>query len=92
MAANFKIMTHHTPDRLIFRLIGDFDGDSACQLLNLLKRYSPRKHDLVVDTNCLQSVFPFGANLFRHRLDIGRRKFNNVVFTGLKAGELNRTV
>ena len=36
MAQNFKISTHRTIENLTIRLVGDFDGSSAFELLNAL--------------------------------------------------------
>jgi hypothetical protein len=35
MAANFKIFVHKNSENLHLKLIGDFGGNSACELLNL---------------------------------------------------------
>ena len=39
MAANFRIRVHQNSDNLHLRLDGDFDGSSACELLDLLNKY-----------------------------------------------------
>ena len=36
MSRNFKIETHYNRDEVHLRLVGDFDGSSACELLNIL--------------------------------------------------------
>jgi len=38
MAHNFKINIHRTIDNLSIRLMGDFDGSLAFELLNPLKK------------------------------------------------------
>jgi hypothetical protein len=39
MASNFKIFSLETRDSLHLKLDGDFDGNSAHELLNTLKKY-----------------------------------------------------
>ncbi len=39
MASNFRIFLHETRDSLHLKLDGDFDGSSAHELLNTLKKY-----------------------------------------------------
>jgi hypothetical protein len=39
MASNFRIYCHQNRDNLHLKLIGDFDGSSAYELINLLKNY-----------------------------------------------------
>ena len=36
MASNFKISVHRNSDSLDLKLMGDFDGTSACELLNVM--------------------------------------------------------
>ena len=38
MASNFTISVHRNSDQLDLRLMGDFDGTSACELLNALEK------------------------------------------------------
>ena len=37
MAQNFKISIHRTIDNLYIRLMGDFDGNSAWELINAIR-------------------------------------------------------
>jgi len=37
MAANFRISVHRSSDSLHMKLMGDFDGSSAWELLNVLR-------------------------------------------------------
>jgi len=37
MASNFSIFFHRNSDNLYLKLMGDFDGSSAHQLINILK-------------------------------------------------------
>jgi hypothetical protein len=38
MASNFRISTHRNSESLHLKLVGDFDGSSAFELINVLKK------------------------------------------------------
>ncbi len=40
MSANFRISMHRNSENLHLKLMGDFDGSSACELLNVLRKNS----------------------------------------------------
>jgi len=40
MALNFKIICHKNSENLHLKLMGDFDGSSAYELINTLKKYN----------------------------------------------------
>ncbi|MCP4109539.1 MAG: hypothetical protein GY749_29130 [Desulfobacteraceae bacterium] len=56
MASNFRICSHRNSDKLYLNLVGDFDGSSAYELLNLLKEKSDSVNEIYIDTNSLSSV------------------------------------
>jgi len=64
MAHNFKISTHRTIDNLYVRLIGDFDGSSAFELLNALRENLNSAKFILIDTYNLKEVYPFGREVF----------------------------
>jgi hypothetical protein len=64
MAHNFRINTHQTTDNLNINLLGDFDGSSAFELLNLLKDNLNNARHILVDTNNLKKIHPFGREVF----------------------------
>ena len=64
MAHNFKISTHQTIDNLYIRLIGDFDGSSAFELLNALWENLNNANFILIDTYNLKEVYPFGREVF----------------------------
>ena len=68
MAQNFKISTHRTIDNFYIRLMGDFDGSSAFELFNTLKANLNNSKCILVDTNKLKAVYPFGREVFYHNL------------------------
>jgi len=82
MATNFRISVHRNSENLHLRLMGDFDGISAHELLGNLKRYSHRTSKVFIHTSCLGDIHPFGLNVFHNHLDVLKGKSLELVFTG----------
>ena len=89
MASNFKIVTHRNDENLHLKLIGDFDGSSAWELLNTLKKHRHAISRVFIHTSCLKHVHPFGREVFRKNLSAPIGKSIHIVFTGEKASELS---
>ena len=68
MTHNFKIFMHQTVDNLHLNLRGDFDGSSAFELLNILKENLDSAKRILIDTNNLKKIYPFGQEVFDHNL------------------------
>jgi hypothetical protein len=68
--------------RIYLKLYGDFDGSSAFELINALKNYRNGSNLIVIDTNDLNTVHPFGINVFSKNLCILDIKNNNIIITG----------
>jgi len=64
MAHNFKINIHPTIDNLYIRLMGDFDGSSAFELINAIKGNLKNSKYVKIDTRKLKKVYPFGQEVF----------------------------
>jgi hypothetical protein len=88
MATNFRISVHRNSENLHLRLAGDFDGISAHELLENLKRYSHRPSKAFIHTNCLEDIHPFGLNVFHNHLDVLKGTSLELVFTGEHASRL----
>jgi hypothetical protein len=88
MASNFKISSHQNGDNLHLQLIGDFDGTSARQLLNVLENSSNDVFKVIIHTNSLKSIYPFGRDTFRKNLSNMNRRSFRVLFTGENASEI----
>jgi hypothetical protein len=63
-------------------LEGDFDGNSAYELLETLKMYGSGFYQIFIDTNDLKTIYPFGREVFQKKLGIFKQKLNNLVFIG----------
>jgi anti-anti-sigma regulatory factor len=68
MATNFRISVHRNSDNLHLKLSGDFDGTSAHEVLNLLKRNCRGTSRVFIHTNALNHIHPFGQSVFRKNL------------------------
>ena len=88
MAARFRISTHRNSENLHLKLIGDFDGTSAHELLSVLKRYCNSISRVFIHTSCLRDIHPFGRNVFHDNLDVLNGQSITLVFTGENASKL----
>lgn len=89
MASNFKIISHRSNETLHLKLIGDFDGSSAWQLLNLLKKSSNGFHRIIIHTSCLNNIYPFVLHTFHQILSDLKGDQIRLLFTGEKANQIS---
>ena len=82
MASNFRIFLHETRDSLHLKLDGDFDGSSAHELFNTLKKHGVDFHQVFIDTNDLKTIYPFGRDVFQKKLSSFNEKIKNLIFIG----------
>lgn len=85
MAANFKIAIHRMSASLELELAGDFDGTSACELLNVLNEECDGVDRVLVDTGSLREIYPFGIDTFQNNLYRLKEKPIRLVFAGKNA-------
>jgi hypothetical protein len=88
MASKFTILIHRNSDNLHLGLSGDFDGSSAYKLINVLKKKHRGVHRVIIHTNRLKEIYPFGQDVFRENLSNLMDKPFQLLFTGEKAGEI----
>jgi hypothetical protein len=88
MASNFQISTHEKRNSLHLKLYGDFDGSSAYELLIALENYN-RVNKIFIDTNELQTVYPFGKDVFQKNIGPIKKKFGNLIFIGEREHNLS---
>ena len=88
MAARFRISIHRNSENLHLKLMGDFDGTSAHELLNVLKRYSTRTARIFIHTSGLRNIHPFGLHVFHNNLGALKERSLTLVFTGEHASQL----
>lgn len=64
------------------KLYGDFDGSSAHELLNALIAHGTNAHQIFIDTDDLDTVHPFGQEVFHKNLSTIIKQFINLNFIG----------
>ena len=82
MAQNFKISIHRTIDNLTIRLMGDFDGSSAFELLNALWENVNSSKFILIDTYNLKKVYPFGREVFYYNFSKIKNQRVGIRFVG----------
>jgi anti-anti-sigma regulatory factor len=88
MASNFRVFTMRNCDTLHLKLMGDFDGTSAFQVLDVLKRNSSGAQRVIIHTNRLAHIHPFGIRAFQHSLSAIDRRSLQLFFTGDNAAAI----
>jgi len=88
MTTNFRIFVHRNGENLHLKLIGNFDGTSAHELLSVLRRYCNRISRVFIHTSCLRDIHAFGRNVFQANLDVLNGQSLTLVFTGENASKL----
>lgn len=66
MALNFKIDRYRNKDTLKIRLKGDLDASSAWQIINALKESCHGVNRIIIQTNYLNHIYPFGMDTLMH--------------------------
>jgi hypothetical protein len=82
MASNFKIFSFETSDSLHLKLDGDFDGSSAYELLNTLKKNGDGFYQIFINTDGLKVIHPFGKEVLRKKLGAFKNQFYDIIFVG----------
>ena len=85
MASNFRLFSYQNQNNLHLQLYGDFDGDSAHQLINALK-IGHNAESVFVDTNDLNRVYSFGVSVFEKELRVLLKKPGALIFIGKNKG------
>jgi hypothetical protein len=88
MASNFRISTHQNNDNMHLKLAGNFDGTSAWELLNILKKDCGRASKVFVHCSCLNEIDPFGRDVFRENIHSVLKAPISLLFTGKKARQI----
>ena len=75
MACNFRIILHQDRESIHLKLTGDFDGSSACELLNTIKTCSGNTNKVFIHTEGIKDVHPFGQAVFYNNFSDVNKKF-----------------
>ena len=81
MASNFQIVLFKTRDSLHMKLDGDFDGNSAYELINALRDHGAEFFQIFIDTNDLKTVHAFGREVFQKNFG-ALKQLSNLIFIG----------
>jgi len=87
MATNFRIAASRNGETLHLKLMGDFDGISAHELLDTLKKRVVHASRIFLDTNNLKDIYPFGLNVFYTNLHTLKDRSVELIFTGENASK-----
>lgn len=92
MSTTFQLSAEHRGDTFYIFLAGDFDGDSAWQLINTLMQKNPDGHQVMIDARQIRRVEPFGAALLKNLLTFnpircGRLYFDKIPADKAKNGD-----
>lgn len=82
MVSNFIILLRETKDGLHLNLTGNFDENAAHKLVNALKEYGSEFYKIIIDTNDLMSIHPYGRYVFQKNLGSLNKKISNLIFIG----------
>ena len=88
MATNFRISVHKNAENLDLKLMGDFDGTSAYELLHALAKCGHHTSRIYIDTSSLKEINPFGLQVFQDNLALLKGGHLELVFAGEHASEL----
>jgi anti-anti-sigma regulatory factor len=87
MSASFRLKTDRTGSELNIILQGDFDGDSAWELVNALMLKNDDCTSVRIDTRQVHQVEPFGAALMKNLLTPGLVRSGRIYFDGIPAAQ-----
>lgn len=69
MAKNFRVCTKESGNQsLALKLFGDFDGSSACELINVIDESVEKSGKVAIDTDGLRTINAFGLDVFLPRM------------------------
>jgi hypothetical protein len=88
MASNFRISVHRNSESLHLKLVGDFDGSSAFELINVLKKNWKGTYRVFIHTESLKDIYPFGRDTFQQNLSDLKGHAMRIFFAGDNAGQI----
>jgi len=88
MAKDFKISVQMKGEDVHLKLRGDFDGTSAHELLNVLRRSCAPCSKVYLHTGSLKTLHRFGLQVFHSNFDLLKGKALNLNFIGEHASRL----
>jgi anti-anti-sigma regulatory factor len=89
MASNFKIQIHRNSDNVHLSLFGSFDGNSAYELLNILKDKCENVRKVFIHTCGISTIHPFGQSVFLNNFKRIRFRPQDFMITGNYKAQLD---
>ena len=88
MGSYFRVSVRRKKNDMHLRLIGDFDGSSAYQLVDKLKEYCMKSDHVIIDTDSLREIHTFGLNILSYHMLTLKGPLSNVTFVGEHADRM----
>lgn len=86
--SKFRIFMHRNEDVLHIKLMGDFDGFSASQLIHALENVCAGIRRVMIHTDCLNGISSSALGVFKqHFLQLNAPAFR-ISFTGKNANRI----
>ncbi|MGB5159413.1 hypothetical protein [Desulfobacterium sp. N47] len=82
MDSNFKIVTRQSNGNIYIDLIGEFNGFSAIELIDVLKANSKKTKNFIINTNGLFLIHPLALDVFRKEFPLNDASFQDLLFIG----------
>jgi anti-anti-sigma regulatory factor len=87
MATNFKIDAHKNNEVLHLTLKGDFDGTSAHELLEVVRKRGRHISRVCIHTSNLRDIHPFGLHVFHSHGSVLKGQPVDLMFQGEHASQ-----
>ena len=81
MASNFRIIRHRNSDSLHLKLMGNFDGSSAYELIHVLESNNGNPGKIFIHTCSLTGIHPFGLDIIQNNSTL-KKLSRRLTFTG----------
>ena len=89
MTNNFKIVLNQQSADLYLRLKGDFDGNAAFELMDIIKKHCRFATTAYLNTDGLKHIYPFGAAVWQSHIgELNPCNHLHLQFSGKHAREL----
>lgn len=88
MSTKFHVACKRRNGNLHVFTQGDFDGNSAWELVNLLHDQYDGQGEVYIDTHELREMCPFGCSTFQCQLNLRRIPAERLFFEGEKGREI----
>ena len=71
------------------KMCGDFDGNSAHELLKAIQINAPKSYQVFIDTENLNNIYAFGKEVFQNNLGFIKKQSEKLIFIGKNQNSFN---